>query len=36
MNVTGLPIAHWWFPTLIAVIACIIATIIFMKKDMFH
>lgn len=36
MNVTGLPIAHWWFPTLVAVIACIIATIIFIKKDMFH
>ena len=36
MNVTGLPIAHWWFPTLIAIIACIIATIIFIKKDMFH
>ncbi|MFQ6794635.1 MAG: magnesium transporter CorA family protein [Thomasclavelia sp.] len=36
MNVTGLPVAVWWFPTLIAVIACVIATIIFMKKDMFH
>ena len=36
MNVTGLPIAHWWFPTLVAIVACIIATIIFIKKDMFH
>lgn len=36
MNVSGLPIPQWWFPTGVAVIACIIATIIFMKKDMFH
>lgn len=36
MNVTGLPIPMWWFPTLLAVIACLIATFIFMKKDMFH
>jgi len=36
MNVTGLPIAQWWFPTIVAIIACIIATIIFIKKDMFH
>ncbi|WP_416326388.1 magnesium transporter CorA family protein [[Eubacterium] hominis] len=36
MNVSGLPFPEWWFPTLIAVIACIIATFIFMKKDMFH
>lgn len=36
MNVTGLPIPHWWFPSLVAIIACIIATIIFIKKDMFH
>ena len=36
MNVTGLPIAEWWFPTLLAVIACLIATFIFKKKDMFH
>ena len=36
MNVTGLPVAIWWFPTMLAVIACVIATIIFIKKDMFH
>lgn len=36
MNVSGLPVPEWWFPTLLAGIACIIATIIFMKKDMFH
>ena len=36
MNVEGLPVPLWWFPTLLAIIACIIATIIFMKKDMFH
>ena len=36
MNVTGLPFAHWLFPTGLAVVACIIATIIFIKKDMFH
>lgn len=36
MNVVGLPVAVWWFPTLIACIACIIAIFIFMKKDMFH
>lgn len=36
MNVSGLPIPQWWFPTGVAVIACIIATIIFIKKDMFH
>ena len=36
MNVTGLPIAQWWFPTIVSIIACIIATIIFIKKDMFH
>lgn len=36
MNVEGLPIAQWWFPTLLAVIACVIATWIFKKKDMFH
>ena len=36
MNVSGLPIPEWWFPTLVAVIACIIATIIFKRKDMFH
>lgn len=36
MNVSGLPIPVWWFPTLLAVVACLIATFIFMKKDMFH
>lgn len=36
MNVSGLPVPVWWFPTLVAVIACTIATIIFKKKDMFH
>lgn len=36
MNVTGLPFPHWLFPTAMAVIACIVATIIFIKKDMFH
>lgn len=36
MNVSGLPIPQWWFPTGVAVIACVIATIIFIKKDMFH
>ncbi len=36
MNVTGLPVATWWFPTLLAIVACLIATYIFIKKDMFH
>lgn len=36
MNVKGLPVPVWWFPTLAAVIACVIATIIFKHKDMFH
>lgn len=36
MNVDGLPIPQWWFPTLIAIIAMIIASWIFKKKDMFH
>lgn len=36
MNVIGLPVAVWWFPMLLAAIACIIAIIIFNKKDMFH
>lgn len=37
MNVKGLPVAtQWIFPTIIAVIAMIIATWIFKKKDMFH
>ena len=36
MNVSGLPFPQWWFPTGLAIVACIIATIIFIKKDMFH
>ncbi|MEG0329217.1 MAG: magnesium transporter CorA family protein [Longicatena sp.] len=36
MNVSGLFIPQWWFPTLLAVIACLIAILIFRKKDMFH
>ena len=36
MNVAGLPFPQWWFPTGLAIFACIIATIIFIKKDMFH
>ena len=33
MNVAGLPFPQWWFPTGLAIVACIIATIIFIKKD---
>ncbi len=36
MNVAGLPFPQWWFPTGLAIVACIVATIIFIKKDMFH
>lgn len=36
MNVAGLPFPQWWFPTGLAIVACIIATIIFIKKDMYH
>lgn len=36
MKVAGLPFPQWWFPTGLAIVACIIATIIFIKKDMFH
>ena len=36
MNVDGLPGAHWLFPSALAIIACLIATYIFKKKDMFH
>ncbi|MDB7083224.1 magnesium transporter CorA family protein [Erysipelatoclostridium ramosum] len=36
MNVAGLPFPQWLFPTGLAIVACIIATIIFIKKDMFH
>lgn len=35
MNVS-LPGSDWWIPTLIAAIACAVATFIFKKKDMFH
>lgn len=36
MNVSGLPAPHVLFPTAIAVIACLVAILIFKKKDMFH
>lgn len=36
MNVSGLPLPQWWFPTALAVVCCIIASFIFKKKDMFH
>ncbi len=36
MNVEGLPIPQWWFPLILAMIACLIAILIFKKKDMFH
>lgn len=36
MNVEGFNGTMWWIPALIAIIACIIATLIFKKKDMFH
>lgn len=36
MNVVGLPVPFWLFPTGLAVVACLIATYIFKKKDMFH
>ena len=36
MNVAGLPFPQWWFPTGLAIVACIIATIIFIKKDMWR
>ncbi len=36
MNVTGLPLAVWWFPIVIALIASAIVTLVLMKKDMFH
>ncbi|MEG0366128.1 MAG: magnesium transporter CorA family protein [Coprobacillus sp.] len=36
MNVEGLPIPQWWFPSIIAVVIMIIASWIFKKKDMFH
>ncbi len=36
MNVGGLLGIPWWIPTLISVVACLVATWIFKKKDMFH
>ena len=36
MNVNGFDGTMWWIPALIAIVACIIATLIFKKKDMFH
>ena len=36
MNVNGFDGTMWWVPALIAIVACIIATLIFKKKDMFH
>ena len=35
MNVTGLPVAVWWFPLILAVVACLLAIKIFNKHDMF-
>lgn len=36
MNVEGLPVPTWWFPLILAIVACIIASILFKRKDMFH
>ncbi len=36
MNVSGLPFPNVWFPLIFSIVACAIATYIFMKKDMFH
>lgn len=36
MNVTGLPGPTWWFPLVVAGVCCTIASLIFIKKDMFH
>ncbi|EOS59356.1 hypothetical protein C815_02257 [Firmicutes bacterium M10-2] len=36
MNVSDLLLPFAWFPLLIAVVACIVATLIFKKKDMFR
>lgn len=35
MNVTGLLIPQAWFPLVLAIVACVIAVIVFKKKDMF-
>lgn len=36
MNVDGLPFPVWWVPVVIAIISCIGATYLLVKKDMFH
>ncbi len=36
MNVSGLPVATWSFPVLIALVASIIVTVVLIKKDMFR
>ena len=36
MNVEGMPFAQVWFPTVLALVACLIAIFIFKKKNMFH
>lgn len=36
MNVSGLPGPYWWVPIAVAIVAMIIATWIFKRKDMFH
>lgn len=36
MNVSDLLLPFAWFPLLIAIVACIVATLIFKKKDMFR
>ena len=36
MNVDGFLGTSWWVPSAIALTACLIATLIFKKKDMFH
>ena len=36
MNVDNLPFTAAWFPTVVALVAMVIATWIFKKKDMFH
>lgn len=35
MNVTGLPMPYFWFPTLVTIILVAIATVILVKKGMF-
>ena len=35
MNVKGLPVAVWWFPLVLAIVACLFAIKIFKKHDMF-